>query len=305
MSRTASASVNLGITQPTLDELLALRLSARQLRLNATRGQQHAAGNQKSHIYGRGMDYAESRMYQAGDDIRRLDWRLTARSGKLHTKLFQEDRQSQLVILLDTHATMQFGTQQRFKSVQAARAAALAAWLVSRQGEQVGLISFGDHFQLLPPAGGNKGVLALCHRLTTLHQQTPRHLAFSDALLQLKKSGIRAGRLLLISDGLALTTTDLNRLRQFGRHAAMSFIGIADPLEAAPAKAGNYAVSIKGKATRLALFGRRREDFFQQLNSGQQQLQQFASHNGIPYRQLSVADHPASVLPSLLGRVGR
>ena len=87
------------------------------------------------------MDYAESRVYQPGDDVRRLDWRLTARSGELHTKLFQEEREGRLLILLDTHASMRFGTRVRFKSVQAARAAALAGWYAVRAGERVGAMA--------------------------------------------------------------------------------------------------------------------------------------------------------------------
>jgi hypothetical protein len=87
------------------------------------------------------MDYAESRVYQPGDDVRRLDWRLTARSGELHTKLFQEEREGRLLVVLDTHPSMRFGTRVRFKSVQAARAAAVAGWYAVRAGERVGAMA--------------------------------------------------------------------------------------------------------------------------------------------------------------------
>ena len=138
-----------GISEVSLAELIALRArvgSARMAPLS-TRAARH--GQQSSRLYGRGMDYAESRVYQAGDDVRRLDWRLTARSGKLHTKLFQEDREGCLLILLDTHASMHFGTRARFKSVQAARAAALAAWFATRAGERVAMLGFGGVDQWL------------------------------------------------------------------------------------------------------------------------------------------------------------
>ena len=125
------------IARVALAELIALRARVARLHLAPAASHARRAGGQASRTYGRGMDYAESRVYQAGDDVRRLDWRLTARSGRLHTKLFQEDHDAALLILLDTHASMRFGTRTRFKSVQAARAAAAAAWYAVRAGERV------------------------------------------------------------------------------------------------------------------------------------------------------------------------
>jgi uncharacterized protein (DUF58 family) len=111
-----------GRVRVSLSELIALRSRVTRLRLPPRDSRATHVGAQSSRLYGRGMDYAESRAYQPGDDVRRLDWRLTARSGRLHTKLFQEEREGQLLILMDQHASMRFGTRVRFKSVQAARA---------------------------------------------------------------------------------------------------------------------------------------------------------------------------------------
>ena len=85
----------------SLAELLALRARVGRVRPLPLDTRAAQAGQQSSRLYGRGMDYAESRVYQPGDDVRRLDWRLTARSGELHTKLFQEEREGRLLILLD------------------------------------------------------------------------------------------------------------------------------------------------------------------------------------------------------------
>jgi uncharacterized protein (DUF58 family) len=105
-----------GRTQVSLTELIALRARVGKARLAPLVSRAGRSGQQSSRLFGRGMDYAESRVYQAGDDVRRLDWRLTARSGKLHTKLFQEDREGSLLILVDTHASMR-GTCGRLRSV--------------------------------------------------------------------------------------------------------------------------------------------------------------------------------------------
>jgi uncharacterized protein (DUF58 family) len=154
-----------GRTRVSLAELIALRTRVGRAKLATLVSRSARSGQQSSRLYGRGMDYAESRVYQAGDDVRRLDWRLTARSGKLHTKLFQEDREGSLLILVDTHASMRFGTRVRFKSVQAARLAACAAWYAARAGERVGVMAFGQADSLLRPQAGPRGALAVCGAL--------------------------------------------------------------------------------------------------------------------------------------------
>src|SRR5579875_3366137 len=115
-----------GITRVDLAELLRLRARAAKPRATAARIRAPLAGAHLSSLRGRGMDYAESRVYQAGDDVRNIDWRRTARSGEWHTKLFQEERERSLLLLVDTHPEMRFGTRVRYKSVAAARAAAVA-----------------------------------------------------------------------------------------------------------------------------------------------------------------------------------
>src|SRR5690242_14335968 len=116
----ASSSID-GITRVDLAELIALRARAGKPGVARVRTRTPLSGGHVSALRGRGMDYAESRIYQAGDDARNIDWRRTARSGKWHTKLFEAERERSLLLLLDTHATMRFGTRARYKSVAAAR----------------------------------------------------------------------------------------------------------------------------------------------------------------------------------------
>lgn len=312
-------------TQVSLDELLMLRLQAAHCQLAARRSRQAAAGQHASHVYGRGMNYAESRAYQAGDDVRHLDWRLTARSGKMHTKLFEEDRQSSLILLLDTHATMRFGTRRCFKSVTAARAAALAAWIASRGGERVGLLSFGDNARLIKPAAGKRAALAICaalvdttcgatsdsaHRAasnnTPIKNTTGRapysHQArtLDEQLRLLRGLTPRPDRLLLISDGFAIDAAATNALALAAKHSHLSLLGIADALETAPPPAGNYRFQLGGKPLAAALFGRNRRAFFEQLNKGQQQLQQLGTKRHLAYRLLTATDDPVTALRPLL-----
>ena len=114
--------------QVQLDDLLAMRLRAARLAQLAQRVAGSHAAVHASRFRGRGVDYAESRVYQPGDDIRQMDWRVTARTGRPHTKLFTEERERSVLVVLNCNPSMRFGTRLRFKSVQAARAAALLAW---------------------------------------------------------------------------------------------------------------------------------------------------------------------------------
>src|SRR5690606_26796777 len=103
---------------PTLAELVALRQAAAGRRV-PRRGRHGASGPAPSPLRGRGMEYGESRAYTPGADVRHIDWRLTARSGRMHTKLFQAERQRLTLLVADTAPALYFGTRVRFKSVQA------------------------------------------------------------------------------------------------------------------------------------------------------------------------------------------
>ncbi|HEX7770596.1 MAG TPA: DUF58 domain-containing protein, partial [Dokdonella sp.] len=131
-------------TRVTLDELIGLAALAHGASLARTRRTPALrSGTSTSRWRGRGVDFRESRIYQPGDEIRHMDWRVTARSGKPHTKVFQEEREQGLLFVMDQNPGMRFGTKVRFKNVQAARAAALLAWMGAANGDRVGALGFG------------------------------------------------------------------------------------------------------------------------------------------------------------------
>ena len=123
------------------------------------------AGDHLSRFRGRGMDYRESRAYQPGDDVRSMDWRITARTGVPHVKLYQEERERPVVLFLDLNPGMFFGSRGMLKSVAAARAAALVAWAAAERGDRVGAMLFDGGHCDLPPRGGRHGVLRLIREL--------------------------------------------------------------------------------------------------------------------------------------------
>jgi hypothetical protein len=125
-----------------LNDLLALRFRPLgESRLAATvvsaRG-----GTRLSRQRGRGIDFSEVRLYQPGDDVRTIDWRVTARKNVPHTKVFREERERLTLIVVDQSQSMFFGSRVRLKSVAAAEFAGLAAWRAIRQNDRVGGVSF-------------------------------------------------------------------------------------------------------------------------------------------------------------------
>jgi uncharacterized protein (DUF58 family) len=295
-----------GRVNVSLTELIALRSRVAHLRLPPQDSRATRVGTQTSRLYGRGMDYAESRAYQPGDDVRRMDWRLTARSGRLHTKLFQEEREGQLLILLDQHASMRFGTRVRFKSVQAARAASLAAWYAVRAGERVGLMLFGGHTHLQRPRAGARGALDICGALAKYDaESSDRQEPLSQALQHLMRLQHSANRVLLISDGQSADEAARNRMLEMMRHTALRVLVVADALELQLAPPGHYPIEHAGQRHHLTLQSKhQREAFRQHLGSGQARLAAMAQSLGIPCRVIDTAADPLEATSALL-RDGR
>jgi uncharacterized protein (DUF58 family) len=293
-----------GRSQVSLAELIALRARVGRVRMAPLLSRAARSGQQSSRLYGRGMDYAESRVYQAGDDVRRLDWRLTARSGKLHTKLFQEDREGCLLILLDTHASMRFGTRVRFKSVQAARVAACAAWYAVRAGERVGVMAFGHAEQLLRPQPGPRGALAVCGALADWDAQpsSDKIEPLADALIRASRVLHGASRVLLISDGFSCDASARQRLLDLTRHAGVSVLVVADALELALAPAGRYPLEHAGERSEVLLQSeRQRHDFQRVLGAGSARLGELAQSLNLRWSRIDTAADPLESITGLFG----
>ena len=118
------------------------------------------AGQYQSVFKGRGMEFAEVRHYLPGDDVRTIDWNVTARTGLPHVKRFVEERELTVMLLVDASASTHFGTVKQLKSEMAAEMAALFAFSAITNNDKVGLLMFSDHVELaLPPKKGTRHVL--------------------------------------------------------------------------------------------------------------------------------------------------
>src|SRR5262245_44307244 len=186
--------------RPVLAELLALRGAAGRRR-DARHGRHGVSGHALSQLRGRGMEYAESRDYVAGDDARHIDWRLTARTGRAHTKLFQAERERLTMIVADTAPSLYFGTRTRFKSVQAARAGAFAAWASMRDGDRIAALRGSLREPPVSPASGARDALRVLDALVRWYAQAPTDDAGLGVALDHAQRLLRPGsRLVLLAD---------------------------------------------------------------------------------------------------------
>ena len=154
--------------------LIRLSGPARAIALDVLRVNSLQTGAYVSHFRGRGMEFDESRPYQPGDDPRSIDWRVTARSTTAYTKLFREERERPVLVVVDLRSTMHFATQGCFKSVNASRAAALLAWSAHHRGDRLGGLIFGDTtHRELKPRMGRLAALRFVHELQLSNMEGP------------------------------------------------------------------------------------------------------------------------------------
>jgi uncharacterized protein (DUF58 family) len=199
---------------------------------------------------------------------------------------------------------MRFGTRARFKSVQAARAAAMAGWLAIRAGERVGALAFGEQRHLLRPQGGTRGALALCGALAAWDAE--RH---GDGVEPLSQALMRAGRLmhgasrvLLVSDGLSVDDASKGRLIDLARRADVAVLIVGDALELAAAPPGRYPLEHAGVRREVLLTGeRQRRDFQEALGAGQARLAALAHSLGLPHATVDTTADPLDTVAALLG----
>ncbi len=200
---------------------------------------QTLAGQYASVFKGRGMAFDEVRLYQPGDDIRAIDWNVTARMNEAHVKVFTEERELTVMILVDVSGSQRFGTKDRSKEEVAAEIAALVAFSAITNNDRVGLVLFSDRVEkYVPPKKGRKHVLRLISDILSFR---PRYSGtnLGAALEFLVGVTRRTAVVFLISDFLA---HDYERALQIAerRHDVIPVV-LRDPLEDA-LPAGGIAV---------------------------------------------------------------
>ncbi len=294
-------------TQVSLAELIALQQQVFGLKLASVGAAKAAmAGAHGSRFRGRGMDYQESRAYQAGDDVRHMDWRVTARAGRPHVKVYEEERERPVVILLDMGFSMFFGTQGSFKSVQAARVAAFLAWAAVGQGDKIGALIFNRKHVELQPRGGTRAAL---HVMKALVESTDPAIgmqheknspdALTEALKRLRRVARPGSLIFVLSDFYALDDHATKQLARLRLHNDVVAIQFSDVLEREPPPVGRYLVSDGQRAEVLntqslaAL-----KQYRSWANKQQASLKSALRKSRIPLLQVKTTDDVVSVVRS-------
>ena len=236
-----------------LEALIQERHSGKQLNLALrTRALSALSGGNRSNFRGRGIDFEEVREYQAGDDIRTIDWRVTARTGTAHTKIFREERERPVLVVTDQRNGMFFGSRTCFKSVLAAHCAALLCWAALEQGDRIGGLVFNDNeHREVRPRRNRSAALSYLHQLSELNQQLPMsHTAdtpqqqFADTVSELRRIARPGSAVLIISDFHgALEPRAMEHLHQLSRHTEITALHCSDPLEKNLPDQGRYRVT--------------------------------------------------------------
>jgi uncharacterized protein (DUF58 family) len=244
----------------TLPHMLIQRQAAKALAyVSHARSIAGISGLHLSKIRGRGIDFEEFRPYQAGDDIRLIDWRATARTGRAVTKVFREERERPVIIAVDQCSSMFFGSQVAFKSVIAAQAAALFCWLAIDNGDRVGGLVFSDtDASLVRPKRSRRSALHLLNQIFTFNQKLnakkehtpdsePQAADFkpglAHALGQIRRITKPGSTLYVISDFATLDETALQYLNQLSRHNNVVCCMVYDALEESLPTPGVYSIT--------------------------------------------------------------
>lgn len=264
MTTTATINEKLAALNPKgayadLATLLRLRFAAQDLRLFVKRPVKSLLnGAERTRFRGRGMNFEEVRLYQAGDDIRSIDWRVTARTQVPHTKLYREERERPVFILVDQRSPMFFGSQRCFKSVLAAHIGANLAWAALNNSDRVGGLIFGDHAQRdIKPRRSKHAVLELLHQIQDFNQQLrspvtpPEQKSLASLLTDTRRIAKPGCALFIISDFQDYNQQCEQHLFELARHTDITLMHVFDPLE--KQLSSNTRLTVSDGQTRLQL----------------------------------------------------
>ncbi len=298
-----------GVVFSRLHSLLALQAKAKVLSLSKHKIRAKNTGQHLSVFKGRGMDFAESRPYQAGDDVRTLDWRVTARTGKPHTKLFQEERERPVLIWVDMRNAMFFATKGAFKSVVAAQLAALLIWKSKQDGDRVGgiLVSANQHTEI-QPARSKAGMVRFLKQIalaTQNYQQLPdpeKPIILSDEWRRLRRVVATGSRVFILSDFRGVDKAALQQLVAIQKQAEVTLIPISDPFEHRLPEVDKIRLSAKRRFFTINLNNRRWKKTYQQRTQNRfEHLKQFTRKYRMGWVSISSADSQNNRLRKLIG----
>ena len=227
------------------------------------------SGRYASRLRGRGLNFEELRRYHPGDDIRSMDWKVTARTRTPHVRVYTEEKDRSVLLIVDQRLNMFFGTRQRMKSVTALELAALGAWRALDSGDRVGMVGFNDDALVeIKPQRSQKTVMSMFHALIELNHQLsvkasiarqPQQL--NDALLAASQMVSHDALVVIISDFYGVNEQTQKLVAQLARHNDILGMLVHDPVRINPIDQNihvsdgvlQFPLMLKNKKTRQAI----------------------------------------------------
>lgn len=224
----------------SLKELLSMERFAQVMSLLANKQKVKSVlgGKHASKLRGRGLDFEEVRNYVMGDDIRNIDWKVTARTKQTHTRVFSEEKEKPALIVVDQSKTMFFGSQVRTKSVVAAELAAVAAFRVLKQGDRVGgVVIADDGVDIIQPKRDRRNILRFLEKIVTRNQGlkdsvvSAREDVLKEAMLKIRNLVTHDYLVVIISDFIRYSPDVMRFISQIAQHNDVVLAKVTDPME--------------------------------------------------------------------------
>jgi len=291
----------------SIDELIDLAQDSNQLvahpdRVRATLN----FGLNQSVRRGQGMEYAESRPWVAGDDVRNMDWRVTARTGRPHTKLFEDERDQPWIVVVDLRSAMAFGSRTRFKSVQAARVAALLSWAGTSLGNRVGGAVLTDTgLRVLPASRGRSSVMRFFKAMSSVVIPEDRRAVVDPPNFgvfdRLYASAPETSVVFIISDFSGFSNESFREIARIGATRSLVAIRIADALETLELPKGRYPVTDGERRNMVGIAGDEdRTSWLGAMTAIAETAKKRVASTGARYATVTAHDDPVLELRRLL-----
>ena len=271
------------------------------------------SGRYASRLRGRGLNFEELRRYHPGDDIRSMDWKVTARTRTPHVRVYTEEKDRSVLLIVDQRLNMFFGTRQRMKSVTALELAALGAWRALDSGDRVGMVGFNDDALVeIKPQRSQKTVMSMFHALIELNHQLsvkasiarqPQQL--NDALLAASQMVSHDALVVIISDFYGVNEQTQKLVAQLARHNDILGMLVHDPVRLNPIDQNihvsdgvlQFPLMLKTKKTRQAII----EDYLREQELIKTYLRQLSA----PLLMISNEGDVVDQVRQLLGISGK
>lgn len=268
------------------------------------------SGRHASRLRGRGLNFEELRHYRAGDDIRTMDWKVTNRTRKPHVRVYTEEKERPVLLLVDQRIGMFFGSRLKMKSVVAAELAAIAAWRVLSVGDRVGALVFNDTGIIeTRPQRSRKNVMQILANLVTANHALTADYPAAQNTAQLNLALQQSERLcghdylvIIISDMSGWNEETVKRIKRLARHNDVMASLVFDPLEKDLPDSSQLVLSdgdmqIQVDVEKAGLKGKFSDEFVSAVEFLQQQL----NKHGIPVLPMNTHDPVADQIRQAIG----